>query len=74
MGVKTVLTGLSISNAGKAAAENAGCDIAGILWLCEKKCEEISVSLTYLINDVLTPGGGDAGNITTLNTQITNLS
>jgi hypothetical protein len=74
MGVKTVLAGLTISTAGKTQAEIAACDIAGLLWLCEKKCEEISNTLTYLVNDVLTPGGGDGSNITTINTQITNLS
>jgi hypothetical protein len=74
MGVKATLAGLSISTAGKNYAETAGADIAGLLELCERKCEEITNTLNYIVNDILTPGAGDGGNITTINTQITNLS
>jgi len=74
MGVKTTLAGLSISNAGKNQATAAGCDINGMLAELQLHCTEVITQLTYLVNDVLTPGGGDAGNITTINTQITNLS
>lgn len=74
MGVKTVLAGLTISAAGQAQAELMGCDINGTLQELQLHCIEVINQLTYLKNDILTPGGGDAGNITTINTQITNLS
>lgn len=74
MGVKTTLAGLTISAAGKAQAEIAGCDIAGCLAIAELKCQEATNILNYLVADVLTPGGGDGSNITTINTQITNLA
>ena len=40
----------------------------------ELACQELTAKLNFLINDVLTPAGTEASNITTLNTQITNLS
>jgi len=74
MGVKTVLAGLTISAAGKTQATTVGCDINGMLAELQLHCQEMTTQLTYLVNNVLTPGAGDAGNITTINTQITNLS
>jgi len=73
MGVKTTLAGLTISAAGLNQAEIMGCDITGMLAELQLHCTEVITQLTYLKNDILTPGGGDAGNITTINTQITNL-
>ena len=74
MGVKTVLAGLTISAAGQTQATKVGCDINGMLAELQLHCTEVITQLTFLVNDVLTPGAGDAGNITTINTQVTNLS
>ena len=74
MGVKTVLAGLTISAAGKTQATTVGCDINGMIAELQLHCTEMITQLQFLVNDVLTPGAGDAGNITTINTQITNLS
>jgi hypothetical protein len=74
MGVKTTLAGLTISAAGKNQAELMGADITGMISELQLHCTEMITQLTYLVNDILTPGAGDAGNITTINTQITNLS
>ena len=74
MGVKTVLAGLTISAAGKTQATTMGCDITGMIAELQLHCQEMTTQLQYLVNDILTPGAGDAGNITTINTQITNLS
>jgi len=74
MGVKTTLAGLTISAAGQTQAALVGCDINGMMSELQLHCTEVITQLTYLKNNVLTPGAGDAGNITTINTQITNLS
>jgi len=73
MGVKTTLAGLTISAAGLTQAQAIGCDINGMLSELQLHCAEVITQLTFLKNDILTPGAGDAGNITTINTQITNL-
>ena len=73
MGVKTSLANLVITSTGKTNSATAGADIAGILALCELKCQEASNLLTYLVNDVLTDSA-DSSNVSTINTQITNLA
>jgi hypothetical protein len=74
MGVKTTLAGITFTTGGKAQAEIAGCDLAGMMEVIEMHCQEATNMLNYLVNDVLTPAGTESANITTINTQITNLS
>jgi hypothetical protein len=74
MGVKTALAGITFTTGGKNQAEIAGTDLAGMISECQLACQEITNKLNYLVADVLTPAGTEAANITTINTQITNLS
>lgn len=74
MGVKTTLAGITFTATGLTTAEKAGVDIAGLMLAIELKCSEMIAELNYLVSDVLTPAGTEGTNITTINTQITNLS
>jgi hypothetical protein len=74
MGVKTTLAGITFTTGGKQQAANVGVDLADLVAGMELACQELTAKLNFLINDVLTPAGTEASNITTLNTHITNLS
>lgn len=74
MGVKTALAGITFTTGGKNQAEIAGVDLTGMINELQLECQEIVTKISYLINDVLTPAGTESANISTLNTQITNLS
>ena len=74
MGVKTALAGITITATGLSTAEAAGIDIVDVLADCQLRCAEIIATITMLKTEVLTPAGTESANISTLNTQITNLS
>jgi hypothetical protein len=74
MGVKTSLVGITFTAGGKQQAANVGVDIADFVAGIELTCQEMTQKLNFLINDVLTPAGTEAANITTLQAQITALS
>ena len=73
MGVRTALLGVTLTAGDITQAEQLGTDIKGAMALAELKCQEITVLLNYLVNDVLTPAG-DTTNAATLTNQITALS
>jgi hypothetical protein len=64
MGVKTALAGITFTTGGKNQAEIAGADLAGMIQECQLACAEVVAKLNYLVNDVLTPSGTEASNIT----------
>ena len=74
MGVKTALTAVVFTTGGKNQALVVGTDIAGMIAECNLACIEITNKLNFIVNDILTPAGTESSNITTLNSQITNLS
>jgi hypothetical protein len=74
MGVKTNLVGITFTAGGKSQAALVGVDLADFVAGIELTCQELTNKMNFLINDVLTPAGTEASNITTLQTQITNLS
>lgn len=71
MGVKANLVGITPTVNGLASGEKFGCDYAGLLEICERKLEEVSVILTYLVNDPLSGVSSESSNISTINTAIT---
>jgi hypothetical protein len=73
MGIKTTLAGITLTAGDKTAANAAGIDVVDMMNLAQLKCQELTNLLNVIINDVMTPAS-DSTNITTLNTQITNLS
>lgn len=74
MGVKTALVGITFTAAGKAQAAIVGVDLADFVAGIELTCQELTQKINFLVNDVLTPAGSEASNITTMNSQITALS
>jgi hypothetical protein len=74
MGIKTNLSGITFTAGGKATAAAAGLDLVDFVAGIELACTEMSIKMSYLVNDILTPSGTEATNITTINTQITSLS
>lgn len=73
MGVRAALAGITLTGGDNTQAGTNGIGAAGMLALAQLKCQEATQILNVLITDVLTPAS-DAGNITTINTQITALS
>jgi hypothetical protein len=79
MGVKTTMAGLTISAGGLEYGRSMGADVAGLIEVSMRDCEALILRLSYLVNNVLTPAdtsdsNADSGNITTINTLITDLS
>lgn len=74
MGVKTALAGITFTTGGKAQAAIATADLLDMVAGLELKCQEMIVTMNYLISDILTPSGTESSNITTINSQITALS
>jgi len=74
MGVKTAVAGITFTTGGKNAAAALGLDLADYVLGMQRQCQELTAQMNFLINDVLTPAGTEASNITTMNTQITALS
>jgi hypothetical protein len=73
MGVRANLAAITLTAGDITQAESLGIDAKANLALAQLKCQEITTLLNFLVTDVLTPAS-DAGNITTINTQITSLS
>lgn len=73
MGVRATLAGITLTAGDKTQMATLGIDAAGLLALAQLKCQEAIQALNVLVTDVLTPAS-DAGNITTVNAQITALS
>lgn len=73
MGIKTALAGITLTAGDITQAESIGTDAKGEMLNAQLKCQELTALLNFLITDVLTPAS-DAGNISTLNTQITALA
>jgi bisphosphoglycerate-dependent phosphoglycerate mutase len=74
MGVKTALAGITFTTGGKNQAVAVGNDLAGTMLDLQLECQEIINRMNYLVNNILTPAGGESANITTINAQITALS
>lgn len=74
MGVKTALAGITFTTQGKAAAAAIGLDLADYILGLQLTCQEMTVKMNFLVNDVLTPAGSESSNITTVNNQITALA
>jgi hypothetical protein len=74
MGVKTAIAGITFTTGGKNQAAIVGVDILDFVAGMQLTCQELTQKINFLINDVLTPAGTEGANITTLNTQVTNLS
>jgi hypothetical protein len=74
MGVKTACAGITYTAGGRAKAQQVGLDIDAHMAEINLGITEIQTKINFLINNVLTPAGGESSNITTLNTQLTALS
>ena len=74
MGVRANLLGVTFTTGGKNQAAAVGVDLADFVAGIELTMSEVIAKLNFLVNDVLTPSGTEASNITTINTQITSLS
>ena len=73
MGVKTALNGITLTGTDITTAEAKGIDVKGMMALAATQAEQLSDLLNVIVTEVLTPAS-DAGNITTVNAQITALS
>jgi hypothetical protein len=73
MGVKTALVGITFTAGDYTQAAAIGLDLNDFVLGIELTCQEITQKLNFLKSDILTPAS-DAGNATTLTTQITALS
>lgn len=73
MGVRAALVAITPSAGAVTQAETIGSDLTGLMALAALKCSELTVLLTFIKNDILTPGS-DSSNATTVATQITALS
>jgi hypothetical protein len=74
MGIKTSLAGVTFTAGAKANAVALGVDMTGFVADVQLAMSEVTTKMNFLINDVLTPAGTEAANITTLQAQITALS
>lgn len=73
MGVRAALAGITLTAGDITQAETLGIDAKAVLTLAQLKCQEATVLLNILVTNVLTPAS-DAGNITTVGTQVTALA
>lgn len=74
MGVKTALAGITFTTQGKAQAAIVGLDLPDFVLGMQLACQELTVKMNYLVNNVLTPAGSESSNITTVNAQVTALA
>lgn len=74
MGVKAALAGITYTAGGKNQAQLVGVDLPDTMLGLSLQIAEIQTKINFLINNVLTPAGGESSNITTLNSQLTALS
>lgn len=74
MGVKAALAGITYTTGGKNQAAAVGLDINAHMAELSLGITELQTKINFLINNVLTPAGGESSNITTLNTQLTALA
>lgn len=74
MGVKAALAGITYTTGGKNYAAGVGLDLPDTMLGLSLQIAEIQTKINFIINNVLTPAGGESSNITTLNSQLTALS
>lgn len=74
MGVQATINGLTFTTAGKNKAAAVGVDLEALRKRVSMRIDEINVDLNFLVNNVLTPAGGESSNISSINTQITALT
>jgi thiamine biosynthesis lipoprotein ApbE len=73
MGVKTNLAGITLTAADITKAESLSTDLPGMMAEAQTRCQELTVLLNYIVNDILTPAG-DSANASTITTQVNALS
>lgn len=74
MGVQATINGLTFTTAGKNKAVAVGCDLEALRKRVSMRIDEINADLNFLVNNILTPAGGESSNISSVNTQITALT
>lgn len=72
MGVKTALSGVTLTAGDLQKAELISADPVGLMSEAVIKCQELIDLLTFIVGDIMTPAS-DSANISTLNTQISAL-